>query len=102
MKIVLLTYYVGLHEEVMGVLGRLGLGPYSRWREVEGRNSKGDPRDGTAVWPGLNSVLMVAVDPERARSLLAAISQFNRSAKEGGVDAYVLDVAEAVLAAEAG
>ena len=39
MKLVLMTYYVGIHREVMEVLGELGICTYVRWREVEGRIS---------------------------------------------------------------
>ncbi|MCI0479698.1 hypothetical protein L0Y59_04080 [Candidatus Uhrbacteria bacterium] len=98
MKLVLMTHYVGYHDEVMGILRSLGIRCYTRWREVEGQCSCGEAHDGTQVWPGLNTAVMVVVDAEKARALLAALSRFNRTVKEGGVDAYVVDVADSVLA----
>jgi hypothetical protein len=103
MRLVLMTYSVGFHDEVMAVLHGLGIRCYTRWREVEGQCSCGDARDGTQVWPGMNSTVMIVVDPEKARALLAALSRYNSgAAKEGGVDAYVVEVSDSVLAGQPG
>ncbi len=101
MKLVLLTYYVGAHREVMEFIEKLGICTYTRWREVEGRISCGNPREGTHVWPGVNSALFVVVEAERANALLAEIEEFNRGSGDQGIDAYVLDVARKVTAGEA-
>jgi len=100
MKLILMTYYVGFHDEVMAALRECGVRCYTRWREVEGRCSCGDERDGTQVWPGMNSALMVVVDAGHARRLLDAIARFNATIREGGVDAHVVDVTESVLAGQ--
>lgn len=100
MKLVFMTYYVGFHDEVMGILRALGIPCYTRWREVEGQCSCGDAHDGTQVWPGMNSALMVVVDADKARALLAELSRFNRTLKDGGVDAYVVDVSDSALAGQ--
>ena len=101
MKLVLLTYYVGVHREVMEMLDKLGICTYTRWREVEGRISCGEPREGTHVWPGMNSALFVVVEAEKANSLIAGIEDLNRRSDEQGIDAYVLDVARKVTTGEA-
>ncbi len=101
MKLVLMTYYVGVHDEVMEMLDKLGICTYTRWREVEGRISCGEPREGTHVWPGMNSALFVVVKKELAESLVSDIEEFNRQNTDQGIDAYVLDVARKVTAGEA-
>lgn len=101
MKMVLMVYYIGIHEEVMEVLGELGVCTYTRWREVEGRISCGDPREDSQIWPGTNSALMVTVDDGEVDSLLGRLDVFNRGREGEGVDAYVLDVARAVTAGKA-
>ncbi len=98
MKLVLMTYYVGFHDEVVGILRKLGIRCYTRWREVEGQCSCGEAHDGTQVWPGLNTAMMVVVDAGEARALLSALGRFNGTVEEGGVDAYVVDVSDAVFA----
>jgi len=102
MKLVFMTYYVGFHDEVMDVLKESGIRCYTRWREVVGQCSCGEAHDGTEVWPGTNSAIVVAVDAEKARSLLAALSRFNKTVKEGGVDAYVVEVSDSMLAGQPG
>jgi hypothetical protein len=101
MKLVLLTYYVGVHNEVMEFIEKHGICTYTRWREVEGRISCGEPREGTHVWPGVNSALFVVVEADRANSLIAEIEEFNRGSGDQGIDVYVLDVARKVTAGEA-
>ena len=98
MKMILMVYYVGIHDEVMEMLADLGVSTYTRWAEVEGRISRGDPRDGTQVWPGTNSAVMVVVEDALADSLIRSLDGFNRGREGEGVDAYVLDVARAVTA----
>jgi hypothetical protein len=100
MKMVLMVYYVGIHDEVMEILNALGVCTYTRWREVEGRVSCGSPRDGTQVWPGTNSAVMAVVEDGVADSILERLDSFNRGRAEEGVDAYVLDVARVVIAGE--
>jgi hypothetical protein len=98
MKMVLMVYYVGIHEEVMEMLDELGVCTYTRWREVEGRISCGDPREGTQIWPGTNSAVMVVVEDGVVDSLLRRLAVFNRDREGEGVDAYVLDVGRVVAA----
>jgi hypothetical protein len=98
MKLVLMTYYVGIHHDVMEILGDLGICTYARWREIEGRISCGEPREGTHVWPGTNSALMVVVDDTVAETLVRRLESANESKQDEGVDAYVLDVARTVTA----
>ncbi len=98
MKMILMVYYVGIHDEVMEMLADRGVSTYTRWAEVEGRISCGDPRDGTQVWPGTNSAVMVVVEDAVADSLIRSLDEFNRGREGEGVDAYVLDVARAVTA----
>jgi nitrogen regulatory protein PII len=100
MKMILMVYYVGLHNELMEVLNDLGVCTYTRWREVEGRISCGEPRDGSQVWPGTNSAVMVVVEDGLVDYVLGRLDAFNSGREGEGVDAYVLDVARAVRAGE--
>lgn len=101
MKLVLMTYYIGRHDEVMEILERLVIRTYTRWREVEGRISRGEPRENSHVWPGANSALMAVLDEDQAARLINEIEAFNGRRDGEGIDAYVLDVARTVTAGEA-
>jgi hypothetical protein len=98
MKMVLLNYYVGMDDEVKDILTTLGVCTYTRFPEVEGRISCGEPRENSHVWPGSNSALFVVVDDGLADSLLQRIESFNAEASGEGIDAYVLDVLRSVVA----
>jgi hypothetical protein len=100
MKMILMVYYVGLHNELMEVMDELGVCTYTRWREVEGRISCGEPREGSQVWPGTNSALMVTAAGGEVDRILGRLEAFNRGREGEGVDAYVLDVARVLTAGE--
>lgn len=99
MKMLLLNYYIGIHHEVMEVIERAGVCTYTRWREVEGRISCGDPRESSHVWPGANSTLMVVVEDAAVDGLLGEFEAMNRGRMDEGVDAYVLNVEKVQRAA---
>lgn len=99
MKLVLMTYYVGMDNEVKEILGELGICTYTRFPDVEGRISCGEPRENSHVWPGSNSALFVVVDDDQAERLVQRIETFNAAARGEGVDACVLDVVRTIEAA---
>lgn len=98
MKMVLMNYYVGIDDEVKELLAGQGVCTYTRFAEVEGRISCGEPRENSHVWPGTNSTLFAVVDDGAAESLMRKIEEFNTAVHGEGVDAYVLDVSRRILA----
>ena len=98
MKMVFLNYYVGIDDEVMEIITALKIRSYTRFPEVEGRVSGGEPRERTHVWPGSNSTMLVVVEEDVADSLVRKVEEFNSAAFGEGVDAYVLDVSRSVVA----
>ena len=98
MNMVFLNYYVGIDDEVKEILTALGIRTYTRFPEVEGRLSHGEPREKTHVWPGSNSTMIVVVEQGVADSLVRKVEEFNAAAFGEGIDAYVLDVSRSVTA----
>lgn len=98
MNMVFLNYYVGIDDEVKEILSALGILTYTRFPEVEGRTSSGEPREGSHVWPGSNSTMLVVVEQSVADSLVRKVEEFNAAAFGEGIDAYVLDVSRSVVA----
>lgn len=98
MNMVFLNYYVGIDDEVKEILVALGIRTYTRFPEVEGRLSHGEPRERTHVWPGSNSTMLVVVEDDVAGALVRRVEEFNAAAPGEGVDAYVLDVTRSVVA----
>jgi hypothetical protein len=96
MKMVLMNYYVGLDKEVKEILDRLNVCTFTRIAEVEGRISCGEPREGSHVWPGVNSTLFAVVEDPKADELLREVEKYNGSSQGEGIDAFVLEIAQAV------
>jgi hypothetical protein len=101
MKLIQLTYYIGIHEEVVEMLDEFGISTFNRWPEVHGRISGRDPREESHVWPGTNSVIEFVTDDGMADGVLERIRQYNRHGGDRGIDANVLEVVKSVRAEEA-
>ncbi|MCE5239826.1 hypothetical protein LLH23_15270 [bacterium] len=69
-KLLLIVCDQGVEPDVMEVLSNRGLKHYTRWTDCQGSGETG-MRDGTPVWPGLNSVVMVVLPEEEIEPLRA-------------------------------
>ena len=94
---VFLNYYVGVDDEMKEILTALNVRTYTRFPETERRISRGEPREGTHVWPGSNSTMLVVVEDEAADSLVRKVEEFNAVPHGKSVAAYVLDVTRSAV-----
>ena len=100
MKLVFMTYYIGMHAEVEEILEKCGVTSYTHWKEVTGRLSCGEPRMGTDVWPGYNTALQAVLREETAKKMAAAIGEFNAEQRgDERIDAYFVDLHSTIRAA---
>lgn len=102
MKLIRMTYYVGIHEEVQDILAEFGVTTFNRLPQVHGRISGRDPREESHVWPGTNSLVEFCVEDDRVDAVLDRVREYNRQGGDRGIDANVLDVMKCVRAEEAG
>ncbi|MFH1866186.1 MAG: PG0541 family transporter-associated protein [Candidatus Eisenbacteria bacterium] len=101
MKLVFMTYYVGMHQEVMEILAACGIASYTHWDEVTGRLSCGEPREGSDVWPGYNTALQAVLREETAKKLEAAILEHNAAQRgDERIDACFLETHSVIRAAD--
>lgn len=101
MKLVFMTYYVGMHRDVREMLERLGITSYTHWDEVTGRLSCGESREGSDVWPGYNTALQAVLRDETARKLDAAVREYNAAQRgDERIDACFMAVESAIRAAD--
>ncbi|NSW54399.1 MAG: hypothetical protein HPY44_00180 [Armatimonadetes bacterium] len=68
-KLVYLIADDGLSDDVVSALKELDIQHYTRWSGVEGVGRTG-PRQGSPIWPGLNEVFLLALEPERVQPLV--------------------------------
>lgn len=72
LKLVILIADEGLLDDVLSTLGELGIEHYTRWSGVEGAGRTG-PRQGSPIWPGLNEVFLLVLEPHRVQPLVDAL-----------------------------
>ncbi len=64
MKMLLVVYDAGIDEDLTGVLTEAGISAYTKLTGATGTGHKGH-RFGTAIWPGTNNLLWVAVPDDQ-------------------------------------
>jgi hypothetical protein len=100
-KLVFMTYYVGMNRDVREILENCGVTSYTHWDEVTGRLSCGEPREGTDVWPGFNAAIQAVLRDETAEKLTAAILEHNAAQRgDERIDACFLETHSVIRAAD--
>ena len=94
MRAAILNYYVGIHEEVLEILDRLGIQSYCLWENMKGVPPEGDPRMGTHIWPGVNSALLVTFEDEKLDTLREALREDPENSRPDKIRAYVWQLLE--------
>lgn len=97
MKMVLISYYVGIEEELMEVFKSLGIEEYTKWERVLGRGKTSGPHLGTHIWPKTNALLSVAIEDTQASLLMKKIQELKTTplGKEG-IKAFLWPLEEMV------
>jgi len=96
MKIAMIICGKAIEPDVAEVLERLGLDSYTRWRDVLGQGKASGPHLDSHVWPGANSVTVIALDDERAQLLTEALRPLKERFSHEGLKLYFLPVEEAL------
>ena len=79
MKIVYVVCTEVYEKRIMDILTRTGIDYYTCWEHVKGKGHGTEPHLGTRSFPGMNSVLMVAMQDEAPlASLVREIEEANR------------------------
>jgi len=100
-KLVFMTYYVGMHRDVREILEECGITSFTHWAEVTGRLSCGEPREGSDVWPGYNTALQAVLREQTATKLESAIRKYNAAQRgDERIDAFFLEIQSAIRAAD--
>jgi len=101
LKLVFVTYYIGMDEEVRELLQECGVASFTHWKQVTGRLSCGVPRGGTHTWPGYNTALQAVLQEETAVRVAEAIKRFNAAQRgDERIDAYFVDLHSTIRAGD--
>jgi len=97
MKMVLISYYVGIEEELMEVLSSLGIEGYTKWERALGRGRTSGPHFGTHIWPKTNALLSIALEDLKASLLMKRVQELKATPLgEEGIKAFLLPLEEVV------
>jgi len=70
---VLISYYVGIEEELNEALSSLGIEGFTKWERVLGRGETSGPHLGTHIWPKTNALLSIALEDTQASLLMQKV-----------------------------
>lgn len=97
MKFVFIVYNQGIESEVLKSFKKLNIRGYTKLETVYGQGSKnGEPHFGTHVWPEVNSLILTAVDDDKASKLLDEIKEIDLKFPDEGIHAFVLKLEDMV------
>lgn len=85
MKMVLISYYMGIEEELNETLSSLGIEGFTKWERVLGWGKTSGPHLGTHIWPKTNALLSIALEDTQASLLMKKVQELKATplGKEG-------------------
>jgi nitrogen regulatory protein PII len=92
MKAVLIVHNSAIDSEVTDALAEIGIDRYTKFTNTLGKGGSSQPHLNTQVWPGLNTVTMVVVEPEKATQLMQAVRQMRQSLGTEGIKAFMWQI----------
>ena len=96
MKLAIIIYGTPIDPEVTEAVEALGLDSYTKWREVLGKGRASGPHLDTHVWPGTNTVIMIALADDRVAALVDALKLIKERLSHEGLKLYLLAAEEAL------
>lgn len=97
MKMVLISYYVGIEDELREILSSLGIAEFTKWERVLGQGKTSGPHLGTHIWPKTNALLALALNDQEVPPLLDKIKGLKASPLgREGIKAFVWPLEEIV------
>lgn len=78
LKLAWIIFESGTDAEVTAALEEMGISHYTRFEQVKGQGETGR-KEGTAVFPGINIVLMVALPEDKIAPLVQRLHEIRDS-----------------------
>ena len=92
-KLAFLVFDQGVEPDVMAVLEEMKIQHHTRWTDAFGSGETGI-KQGTPIWPGLNTVLMVYMPAEQVEPLVEKLHEVRDSFHATpGMKVFVMDAA---------
>jgi len=96
MEMLLVIYNAWIDDEMLEALTQAGMKCYTRFSNLHGAGECSEPHLDTQIWPGTNSMLLIAVQPGEKDALLDAVRKMKDIHRDEGVRAFILPVTSSV------
>ena len=96
MKMILISYNVAIDEEVMESLKEVGISGYTKLPRVLGEGKTSGLHLDSHIWPGVNSLLALAVEDDKKDQILAQVMKLRQKLSKEGIKAFVLSLEEMI------
>ena len=98
MKLVFIVYNAAISEEIMEALQEIGVENYTKWDRVLGKGPISGPHFDSDVWPGVNSMLAIAVEDEKKDEIMVKVRELKskESLRKEGIRAFILPLEEMI------
>lgn len=97
MKMVFISYYVGLEAELMEILSSLDITEFTKWERVLGQGKTSGPHLGTHIWPKTNALLALALNDQDVPPLVGKIKNLKASSLgQEGIKVFIWPLEEIV------
>ena len=94
MKAVLIVHNSAIDSEVTEALTEIGIDRYTKFPNTLGKGGSSPPHFNTPVWPGLNTVTMVIVEPAKAGEVMQAVYRMRQKLGTEGIKAFMWQIEE--------
>jgi hypothetical protein len=89
-EMILVVFNASIEEEILDALRAAGMDCYTKIPGVHGAGSCSEPRLDSHVWPGTNTVYLIAVQAEEREPILNAVRKVKEVHREEGISAFIL------------
>lgn len=94
MKMCVIVYSQAADYDVIAQFKKAGITRYTKMEEARGEGEETEPKLGTHIWPGKNSILFVAVPDEEAVIVRGVVDYLREHHPRAGVKAFLLPMEE--------
>jgi len=93
MKSIFISFDQAYYDQIQTILSINHVRGFTGWESVIGRGTKtGDPHYGTHAWPSQNTAILIVVDDEKVKPILADLRTLDVTSDQMGIRAFVWNI----------
>ncbi len=92
MKSVHIIYPETVHDELLSLMKKIGVGAYSIIPELYGRGYSTEPRFNDHIWPGKNQMMLIVCDEGSAVVILEKLELLREAFPHEGILGYSFEI----------